>query len=80
MGREMEAVNALAPREYCPCKSGKRLERCCLVGGRFRPPLADVNPPGPRTGHANSGCYLSAIDDNCCEKLSREHFIKQIDP
>jgi hypothetical protein len=77
MGREMDAVKALGPREYCPCKSGKRLEGCCLVGNLLRPPIADVNPRGERTRYTNPGCYLSSVDDNCCTTLSLEHFLSK---
>jgi hypothetical protein len=39
--------------------------------------MADVNPKGPRTGHSNPGCYLSAVDDNCSTKLTHEHFLSK---
>jgi hypothetical protein len=71
------AIAALGPRDYCPCGSGKRLERCCLRGRFFRPPVANVNPPGTRTNYAHAGCYLSAVDDNCSQNLSREHFVSK---
>ena len=74
----LDAINGIGRRDFCPCRSGRRLEACCLHEGMFfRPPLADVNPPGARTNHTNPGCYLSAVDDNCCTKLSREHFVSK---
>lgn len=72
------AIIALGKRDYCPCKSGERLERCCLWRGKFfRPPVANVNPPGTRTNYAHPGCYLSRVDANCSRNLTREHFISK---
>lgn len=67
----------MSGRDYCPCESGKRIEKCaCVVGTRFHPPVAVVTPPPPRTGYANPACYLRD-DADCGTQMSREHFISE---
>lgn len=36
--------------------------------------VANIHPPGPKTGYQHSKCYASA-DENCSEQISREHFL-----
>ncbi len=62
-------------KDLCPCESGKLLRACCIDSNNtFRTTPANLLPPAPKTGLANPGCYASQLAD-CCDALSREHFI-----
>jgi hypothetical protein len=61
----------------CPCGSGKKAKKCCLLSdGSFCVRPMDVRPKAPPTGFAHEGCYLAAYRD-CSEKLSREHYLSK---
>jgi hypothetical protein len=61
----------------CPCGSGKLLRDCCLLpGGGLRKQPPTLHPPPPRTGYAQSGCYLGCTMD-CSTGLSAEHYMSR---
>jgi len=65
------------PSGLCPCGSGKILAQCCrrFDGVVFKEPSA-IRPPGPPTGYSHPRCYLG-FTQNCCSKISGEHFVSQ---
>jgi hypothetical protein len=67
----------LDPSAPCPCESGKRLRYCCLLpNGALRKEPPRLQPPAPRTGRSQLGCYLARTMD-CSPDLSAEHYLSR---
>lgn len=67
----------LDPSAPCPCESGKRLRYCCLLpNGSLRKETPRLQPPAPRTGRGQVGCYLARTMD-CSLDLSAEHYLSR---
>jgi hypothetical protein len=67
----------LHQHDPCPCESGKLLRDCCLLPtGHLRKEPPSLLPPGPGTGHAQSGCYLASTMD-CSRDISAEHYMSR---
>lgn len=67
----------LDPSPPCPCESGKRLRYCCLLpNGALRKEPPRLQPPAPRTGRGQVGCYLARAMD-CSLDLSAEHYLSR---
>lgn len=61
----------------CPCGQGRKLQVCCLKSdGKLQRKLGCLTPPGANTGYSHPKCYLQRTN-NCCEKLSAEHYISK---
>jgi hypothetical protein len=59
--------------DLCPCESGSLVRDCCLgPDGTLRTTPSITEPPPPKTGLSNPGCYASRLAD-CSQVLSREH-------
>src|SRR5260370_4294028 len=65
------------PSGLCPCGSGKILAQCCrrFDGVALKGPWP-IRPPGRPTGYSHPRCYLG-FTQNCCSKISGEHFVSQ---
>ena len=68
LGRRLPTVRPLNTRATCPCGSGRSYRNCCKGSAR----AANRSPPGTPTGHAQPGCYASALND-CSSAISKEH-------
>lgn len=64
------------PYDLCPCDSGRKAKFCCLAGKTWNKKPAFLKPESPITGFAHQKCYAKQTD-NCCTKISGEHFISK---
>ena len=60
----------------CPCGSKISANKCCLGSSGFHKQPSDTATKGKVTGISRDKCYASSLND-CCKKLSKEHFISQ---
>ncbi len=67
----------LPPDSPCPCGSKAPSNTCCLGKNGFYKPPSNTAPKGKSTGISRNKCYASSLND-CCKKISREHFISEI--
>lgn len=75
-------IPAHFPRSFldaaCPCGGSRKLRACCFspLDGQIRPPMPNLAPPLPVTGHAHPKCYMSFTQD-CCTSISSEHYVSR---
>lgn len=58
----------------CPCGSRLPANKCCLGPSGFFKQPSNTTPNGKVTSISREKCYANSLND-CCNKLSREHFI-----
>jgi hypothetical protein len=62
---------------FCPCASGKKAKRCCLLAnGTLHKQQAQTRPGGPRTAYGHPRCYFGG-DADCSTRISKEHFVSE---
>ncbi|MDH5178964.1 MAG: hypothetical protein OEY07_04805 [Gammaproteobacteria bacterium] len=60
----------------CPCGSKVPANKCCLSPSGFFKQPCNTTPKGKVTGISREKCYANSLND-CCKKLSGEHYISQ---
>ena len=72
----MGTVKGPGRNDPCPCGSGNKAKRCCMVSGGWLKPLANCSPSPPATGQSEPKCFARAFGD-CGGGISGEHFISK---
>ncbi|GEM_PF-483389 len=63
--------------QRCPCGSGKKAKKCCLLpSGKLQRDIRiqPLKQPGP--AFSNSQCYAGILND-CSHEMSREHYFSE---